>query len=79
MHVIGASLSEPHTNRVYEKIAVLLYVYMYVCVCVSAIRRPRVCALPISPFETPRAVSKQRIPDDRLHFADQQQNQCPMP
>ena len=27
--IIGASLSEPHTNRVYEKIAVL----MYVCVC----------------------------------------------
>ena len=45
--VIGASLSEPHTNRVYEKIAVLLYV----CMCVSAIRRPRVfyaCALPTS-------------------------------
>ena len=24
--VIGASLSEPHTNRYYEKIAVLMYV-----------------------------------------------------
>ena len=32
LSVIGASLSEPHTNRVYEKIAVLLYVCMYVCV-----------------------------------------------
>ena len=36
--IIGASLSEPHTNRYYEKIAIV----MYVCVCVSAIRRPRV-------------------------------------
>ena len=28
--IIGASLSEPHTNRYYEKIAIV----MYVCVCV---------------------------------------------
>ena len=35
--IIGASLSEPHTNHCYEKIAVLMYVCMYV-----AIRRPRV-------------------------------------
>ena len=60
--IIGASLSEPHTNRVYEKIAVLLYVCM-VCmyVCVSAIRRPRVfraCAVPTSAVETLRALSK---------------------
>ena len=27
--IIGASLSEPHTNRYYEKIAIV----MYVCVC----------------------------------------------
>ena len=27
--VIGASLSEPHTNQYYEKIAVLMYVCMY--------------------------------------------------
>ena len=35
--VIGASLSEPHTNCYYEKITIV----MYVCVCVSAIRCPR--------------------------------------
>ena len=29
--IIGASLSEPHTNHCYEKIAVLMYVCMYVC------------------------------------------------
>ena len=42
--VIGASLSEPHTNRYYEKIAIVMYVCVCVCecVCVSAIRRPRV-------------------------------------
>ena len=38
--IIGASLSEPHTNSYYEKIAIVMYVC--VCVCVSAIRRPRV-------------------------------------
>ena len=38
IYIIGPSLSEPHTNRYYEKIAI----GMYVCVCVSAIRRPRV-------------------------------------
>ena len=37
MIIIGASLSEPHTNRVYEKIAVLLHV----CMCVSAVRTQR--------------------------------------
>ena len=35
-------LSEPHTNRYYEKIAIVMYVCVCVCVCVSAIRRPRV-------------------------------------
>ena len=34
--LIGASLSEPQTNRYYEKIAIVM------CVCVSAIRRPRI-------------------------------------
>ena len=29
--MIGASLSEPHTNQYYEKITVLMYVCMYVC------------------------------------------------
>ena len=37
MTIIGVSLSEPHTNRYYEKIAFL----MYVCMLVSVIRRPR--------------------------------------
>ena len=34
--VIEASLSEPHTNQYYEKIAILMYVciYMYVCLFV---------------------------------------------
>ena len=40
--IIGVSLSEPHTNQYYEKIAVFMYVCMYVCMYV-AIRRPRVC------------------------------------
>ena len=40
--IIGASMSEPHTNRYYEKIAIVMYVCVCVCVCVSAIRRPRV-------------------------------------
>ena len=31
--IIGASLSKPHTNQYYEKIAVLMYVCMYVCTC----------------------------------------------
>ena len=39
--LIGASLSEPHTNPCYEKIAVLMYVCKYVCMYM-AIRRPRV-------------------------------------
>ena len=30
--IIGASLSEPHTNQYYEKIAVLMYVCMYVAI-----------------------------------------------
>ena len=30
-HIIGASRSEPHTNQLYEKIAVLMYVCMYAC------------------------------------------------
>ena len=57
---IGASLSEPHTNRVYEKIAVLLYVCMYVCVCpryvVHVFFTHARYLLPH--FKTPRAVSK---------------------
>ena len=40
--IIGASLSEPHTNHYYEKITILMSVCVCVCVCVSAIRRPRV-------------------------------------
>ena len=32
--IIGASLSEPHTNQYYEKIAILMYVCMYVCMYV---------------------------------------------
>ena len=28
--IIGASLSEPHTNQYYEKTAVLMYVCMYI-------------------------------------------------
>ena len=35
--IIGANLSDPHTNRYYEKIAIVMYVC--VCLCVSAIRR----------------------------------------
>ena len=31
--IIGVSLSEPHTNQYYEKIAILMYVCMYVHVC----------------------------------------------
>ena len=31
--VIEASLSEPHTNQHYEKIAILMYVCMYMYVC----------------------------------------------
>ena len=37
--IVGISLSKPHINRYYEKIAVL----MYVSVCVSVICHP--CAL----------------------------------
>ena len=33
LEMIGASLSEPHTYRYYEKIAVLVYVCVCVCVC----------------------------------------------
>ena len=31
--LIGASLSEPHTNRYYEKIAIVMCVCVCVCVC----------------------------------------------
>ena len=35
--IIGASLSEPHTNQYYKKTAVLMYMYVciiYVCTCI---------------------------------------------
>ena len=34
--ITGASLSEPHTNQYYEKIAVFMYVCMYVCLYVRS-------------------------------------------
>ena len=36
--IIGASLSEPHTNQFYEKTAVLMYVCMYVAICQTCAR-----------------------------------------
>ena len=45
--IIGASLSKPHTNRYYEKNAIVMS-----STCFHA------CVLPISAFDTPRAVSK---------------------
>ena len=58
---IGASLSEPHTNRYYEKNAIVMYVCMYVCdhdTSSTCFARMRYIYPSPFPLETPRAVSK---------------------